>query len=160
LRQQALCLLHHRTLEQRANLVVGLTILGHHRLWKAMEQGHCGSNVLAHLGKAWKGFIIDDDPLVYIVGHGARAPTVSAALDLSIELRAFLHKLESCFLDLLLGFQLLHPQARWGHCLPFGLITEVAHRGSLLRGDAFDESLRGTRHEAFLGGVMDSPAGV
>ena len=44
------------------------------------------------------------------MGHGARVPTVSMALDLSIELRAFLLELESCFLELLVsGLQLLHP---------------------------------------------------
>ena len=100
-------------LEQRANLVMGLAILGRHSLWKAMEQGRRDGDVLACPGKARKGFIIGDNPLVYITGHGACAPTVSAALDLPIELRAFLHKLESCLLDLpLSGFQLLHPHAR------------------------------------------------
>ena len=40
----------------------------------------------------------------------ARAPTVSVALDLPIELRALLLELESRFLELLmLGLQLLHP---------------------------------------------------
>ena len=31
-RQRALCLLHHRMLEQRVNIMVGLTILGRHGL--------------------------------------------------------------------------------------------------------------------------------
>ena len=40
----------------------------------------------------------------------ARVPTVSVALDLSIELRVFLLELESCFLELLVsGLQLFHP---------------------------------------------------
>ena len=40
----------------------------------------------------------------------ARAPTISMALDLSLELHVFMLKLESCFLELLvLGLQLLHP---------------------------------------------------
>ena len=126
-----------------------------------MEQGHRGGDVLACSDKLRKGFIIGDDPSVHIAGHGACAPTVSAVLDLPIELRAFLHKLESCFLDLpLSGFQLLHPHARWGRCLPFSFVAKVAHRGSLLHGDAFDVSLGGTRHEAFLGGVMAPPARV
>ena len=75
-----------------------------------MEQGCHSSDVLAHLGEVWEGFIILDDPLVHVMGHGACAPTVSMALDLSIELRTFLLELESCFLKLLvLGLQLLYP---------------------------------------------------
>ena len=126
-----------------------------------MEQVHRSGDVLAHLGKAREGFIIGNDPLVHVAGHGTGAPTISIEFDLPIELRAFLHKLESCLLDLpLSGFQLLHPHARWGHCLPFGLIAEVIHRGSLLLGDAFDVSLGGSRHEAFSRGVMAPPARV
>ena len=102
-RQRALGPLRHHTLEQRANLTVGLTILGRRGLWKAMEQGHCGSDVLAHSGKARKGFIVSDDPSVHVMGPGARAPTVSAAFNLSIDLHAFPHKLDSDFLDLLLS---------------------------------------------------------
>ena len=84
--------------------MVGLTILGCCDLWKAMEQGRCGGDVLACSGKARKGFIIGDDPLVYIVGHGTCAPTVSVAFDLSIDFRTFPHNLDSSFLDLpLLG---------------------------------------------------------
>ena len=49
----------------------------------------------------WEGFIVLDDPLIHITGHGARTPTVSMALDLLFELRAFLLELESCFLELL-----------------------------------------------------------
>jgi hypothetical protein len=83
------------------------------------------------------------------------------AFDLSIKLRAFLHKLEYGFFDLsLFGSQLLHPHVRWGHCLHFSFIAEVAHRGSLIHEDAFDMSLGGTHHEAFLGGVMAPPARV
>jgi hypothetical protein len=48
-RQRALCLLRSRTLEQPVNLTVDLTILGCRGLYKAMEQGHCGGDVLAHL---------------------------------------------------------------------------------------------------------------
>ena len=69
-----------------------------------MEQGRRGGDVLAYLSKARKGSIIGDDPSVYIMGHGACTPTVSAALDLPIEPRAFLHKLDTGFLNLsLLG---------------------------------------------------------
>ena len=154
-------MLRCRTLEQRANLAVGLTILGRRGLWKVVEQGRCGGDVLARPGEASKGFIIGDDPSVYIMGQGTCTPIVSAAFELSIELRALLHKLDSGFLDLLLlGFQLLHPHARWGRCLPFSFVAEVAHRASLLHGDAFDVSLGGTRHEALPGGVMAPPAGV
>ena len=70
-----------------------------------MEQGRHGSNVLACPGEVRKGFIIDDDPLVHVAGHGACAPIVSVVLDFSIELYAFLLKLEPRFLYLLvLGF--------------------------------------------------------
>ena len=58
-------------------------------------------------------FIVIDDPPIHVAGHGACTPTVSVALDLSLELRTFLLELESCFLELLVtGLQLLHPQAR------------------------------------------------
>ena len=85
-------------------------ILGRHGPRKPPEQGHCGGDFLAHPGEVWEGFIILDDPLVYITGHSARVPTVSMALDLSLELHALLLELESCFLKLLVpGLQLLHP---------------------------------------------------
>ena len=97
-------------LEQRANFTVGLTILGCCSLWKAVEQGRCSGNVLACPSEVRKGFIIGDDPLVYVMGHGVCAPTVSVAFDLLIDVRVFPHKLESGFIDLLLvGSQLLHP---------------------------------------------------
>ena len=81
------------------------------------------------------------------------------ALDLSLELRTFLLELESCFLKLLvLGLQLLHPQARWAPCIPLDLIVEVIRWGSLFLVDAFDMSLGGTYHETFTRGVMAPPA--
>jgi len=67
---------------------------------KPPEQGRRDSDILARLGKVWEGFIILDDPPVYIAGHGACTPAVSMALDLLLELRAFLLELESCFLEL------------------------------------------------------------
>ena len=80
---------------------------------KAPEQGRHGSDVLACPGEVWKGFIIIDDPPVHVMDHGARTPTVSVALDLSLKPRAFLLELEPRFLELLvLGLQLLYPQAR------------------------------------------------
>ena len=55
-----------------------------------------------------------------------RTPTVSMALDLSLELCAVLLELESCFFELLVPrHQLLYPQARWGPCVPLDLIVEV-----------------------------------
>ena len=70
-----------------------------------MEQGRHSGDVLARPGKAREGFFIGDDPPVHITGHRACAPTISVALDLPIELRAFLLELESHFLELLvLGF--------------------------------------------------------
>ena len=74
-----------------------------------MEQSRCSSDVLACLDEAREGFIISDDPLVHVAGHGTGAPTVSVVLDLLIELRAFQLELESRFLDLSVSsFQLLH----------------------------------------------------
>ena len=77
---------------------------------KPPKQGCRNSDVLAHLDEVWEGFIILDDSLVHVAGHGARMPTVSVALNLSIELCSFLLELESRFLKLnALGLQLLHP---------------------------------------------------
>ena len=76
---------------------MGPTILGCHRFWKPPEQGHSSSDVLACPGEVWEGFIILDDPMIHVVGHYARAPTISV----SLELRMFLLELESCFLELL-----------------------------------------------------------
>ena len=46
------------------------------------------------------------------MSHGACTPIVSMALDLSLELHAFLLELESFFLELLVpGLQLFYPQA-------------------------------------------------
>ena len=76
------------------------TILGRHWPRKAPEQGRHSSDILACLGEVWEGFVVHDDPLVHVMGHGAHTATVSMALDLSLELHAFLLELESCFLDL------------------------------------------------------------
>ena len=104
-----------------------------------MEQGHHGDNVLACPSEVREGFIIYDDPLVHIAGHGACAPTISVMLYLLIELRAFLLELESRFLDLSVsGFQLLHRHAWRDCCLPLGLVIEVVCWGSLPLVDAFD----------------------
>ena len=126
-----------------------------------MEQAHRSGDVLACPSKAREGFIVRDDPLVHVVGHGACAPTITIAFDLPIELRAFLLELESRFLDLsVLGFQLLHQHAWRGCCLPLGLIIEAICWGSLPLMDAFDVSLGGTCHETLTRGVMAPPAGV
>ena len=66
-----------------------------------MEQGHCGSDVLACLSEVRKGFIIGDDPSVYVAGHGTCVPTISAAFDLSIHQRVLPNKLLSGLVDLL-----------------------------------------------------------
>ena len=98
---------------------MGPTILGHRGPYKPLEQGRHGSDVLARLGEVWEGFIVLDDPPVHAMGHGARTPAVSMALNLLLELRAFLLELESCFLELLVpGLQLLHPQTRWAPASP------------------------------------------
>ena len=118
-----------------------------------MKQGHHSGNVLARSGEAREGFIIRDDPSVHVMGHGARTPTMSVVLDLSIELRVFLLELESCFLELLVSsFQLLHLHAWWGRSLSLGLIVEVVRQGGLLFVDAFDVSLGGTYHKTFTRG--------
>jgi len=81
-----------------------------------------------------KGLIIDDDPSVHVMGHGTRAPTVSTALDLPIDLRVFPNKLLFGFIDLLLsGSQLLHPYVRWATVpssvppprLPVGVVSSA-----------------------------------
>ena len=102
-------------------------ILGRCGLWKAMEQSHCSGNVLACPSKVRKGFIVDNDPSVYVVGHGACVPTISAAPDLLIDLHILLNKLLKGFIYFpLLGSQLLHPYVRWGHYPPLGCAVEVA----------------------------------
>ena len=123
---------------------MGPMILGCHRPRKPPEQGHRCSDVLARPGEVWVGFIILDDPPVHVASHDARMPAVSMALDLLLELRVLLLELESCFLELLVSdLQLLHPQARWGSCIPLDLVVEVVGRGSLLLADSLDMSLRG-----------------
>ena len=84
-----------------------------------MEQSHYGGDVLACLSEVGKGLIVGDDPSVHVTGHGACAPTVSAAFDLSIDLHVLPNKLLFGFIYLpLSGSQLLHPYVRWGHCPP------------------------------------------
>ena len=126
-----------------------------------MKQGYYGGDVLACPSEVRKGFIVGDDPSVYVTGHGACAPTVSVAFDLLIDLRVLLNKLLFGFIYLpLLGSQLLHPYMRWGCCPPFGSFIMVACRGSIIHEDALDVSLRGTHHKTFPGGVMAPPARV
>ena len=74
--------------------MMGPTILRHRGPRKPLEQGHCNSDVLARPDEVWEGFIILDDPLVHVMGHGVHMPIVSLALDLSLELRMFLLELE------------------------------------------------------------------
>ena len=93
--QQAFHLLCRRTLEQHAYFVVDPMILGRCGLWKSMEQGRCSGDVLACPNKMRKGFIIGDDPSVHVTGHGACAPTVSAAFNLLIDCRVLPNKVLS-----------------------------------------------------------------
>ena len=103
---------------------MGQTILGCHGLRKPPEQGHYGSDVLACPGEVWEGFVVLDDPPSSWAT--ACAPTAFVAVDLSLELRAFLLELESCFFEVLVSRpQLLYPQARWGPYVPLDLIIEV-----------------------------------
>ena len=83
---------------------MGPTILRRHWPRKPSKQGRRSSYVLARPGEVWEGFIVLDDPSVHVAGHGARTPAVSMALNLLLELRAFLLELESCFLELLVTF--------------------------------------------------------
>ena len=85
-------------------------ILGCRMPQKPPEQGHHSNDVLACSSEVWEGFVVLDDPPIHVVGHGACTPTVSMALDLSLKLRVFLLKLESCFFKLLVSRpQLLYP---------------------------------------------------
>ena len=78
--------MHRHALEQCVDLVMGPMILRCHGLREPSEQGHRSSNVLACLGEVWEGSIVFDDPLVHILGHGVRTPTVSIALELHVPL--------------------------------------------------------------------------
>jgi hypothetical protein len=66
------------------------------------EQGHGSKNVLACPDKTRETVIILDDPLVHVMGHGARTLTFSMACDLTLELYALLLHLEARVLALLL----------------------------------------------------------
>ena len=80
---------------------MGLTILERRGPRKPPEQGRRSSDVMACPCEVWECFIVLDDPLVHVMEHGTRTHTISMALDLSLELHAFLLELESCFLELL-----------------------------------------------------------
>ena len=80
---------------------MGPMILGCRGLREPSEQGRHGSDVLACPSEVWEGSIVFNDPPIHIMGHGARMPTLSTAL----ELYALLLKLKSCILELLV----LHP---------------------------------------------------
>ena len=93
--------------------MMGPMILECRVLRKPPEQGLRGSDVLACPGEVWEGFVILNDPSGHIAGHGTCTPSISMALDLSLELRAFLLELESCFFELLVPHpQLLYSQVR------------------------------------------------
>ena len=85
-------------LEQCADFMVGPIILGHCGLWKAMEQSRGSGDVLACPSKVRKGFIVSDDPSVYVTDHGACVPTISVAFDLLIDLHVLPNKLLSSFI--------------------------------------------------------------
>ena len=58
-----------------------------------MEQGCHGGDVLARPREVGKGFIIGDDPSVYIVSHDVCVPSISVAPDLLIDLLVLPNKL-------------------------------------------------------------------
>ena len=81
--------------------MMGLTVFERRMPRKPPEQGGHSYDILACPGEVWEHFIILDDPLVQVTGHGTPAPTISMALDLSLELHAFSLELELRFLELL-----------------------------------------------------------
>ena len=127
LRQRAFCLLRRRTFEQRANFSVGLAIFGRRGLWKAVKQGCCGSDVLACPGEVRVGFVVGEDPLVHIMGHGACASTIPAMLDLLINSLVFPDELLSGIIDFQLSCsQLLRPYMGGAAALPPSLMSGLA----------------------------------
>ena len=68
-----------------------------------MKQGRRSGNVLACLSEVREGPVIGEDPLVYLTGRGACAPTVSVAFDLAIDLRVFPYEPLPGLIDLLLS---------------------------------------------------------
>ena len=73
-----------------------------------------------------KGFTVGDDSSVYVASHSACVPTISAALDLLVDLFVLPNKLLSGLIYFpFLGSQPLHPYVRWGRCSPFGSIANA-----------------------------------
>jgi hypothetical protein len=66
--------------EQLVDLLLGLALLGSHRLGKPSEQGRRGGDVLASVGELQKTVIILHDPLVDITSPGFCMPALSMAL--------------------------------------------------------------------------------
>ena len=62
-------------------------ILERRGLWKAVKQGRRSGDVLACPSEVREGSIVGEDPLVYITGRGACAPTASTMFDLMVDLR-------------------------------------------------------------------------
>ena len=54
------------------------------------EQGHHGSYVLACPDELWEASDVTVDPLVYVMGDGARTTTVSTSFDFVLELHMVL----------------------------------------------------------------------
>ena len=82
---------------------VGLTILGSRGLWKAMEQGRSGGDVLACPGEVREGSVVGEDPLVYITGRGACVPTIPMTLDLLLDSLVLPDEVLSSIIDLQLS---------------------------------------------------------
>ena len=96
-------MLCRRTFEQRANFSTGTAILGRRGLQKAMQQGRCCGDVLARPSEVRESPIIGEDPPMHITGQGTRVPTVSAALDLLLDVLVFPDKLLPGIIDLQLS---------------------------------------------------------
>ena len=103
-RQRTFRLLRRRTLKQRVNLPVGPVVFRRRGPWEAVKQGHRGGDVLACPSEVRESPIIGEDPSMHITGRGACEPTVSAMLDLLLDVSVFLDKLLPGVIDLQLSF--------------------------------------------------------
>jgi hypothetical protein len=101
-RHQVISLLLRRTLDERAHLLVSVAPLGIRLLREPSQQSRHGGNVLACPSETWGTLIVFEDPPVYIMGGGARVPTVPTASNLSLEFDVLLFYLEARLLKLLL----------------------------------------------------------
>jgi len=79
---------------------MGPAILRRRGLWEAMKQGRHGDDVLACPSEVRESPIIGEDPPMHITGRGACVPTVSATLDLLLDVSVFPDELLPGAIDL------------------------------------------------------------